>query len=494
MKKIKYLFLGAVVLFMGILTSCNGYLDINDNPNYPADATVNTLLPSGFAGSVAALGFQYQLFGSMWSQHYTQSNSSSQYNALSTYSISTVNSYLSRMWSIPYSFALPDLDLVVKKSEDSGAWNYWVMAKILMAFNYHILTDAFGDIPFTEALSGDGNPKFDDSKTVVYPGIISMLDEAIAKQADAKASGLPVIAAEDFMFNGNIDKWIRFAKSLKLKLLMRDYATNKSAIESLLNENDLLTEDGKVQVFEDAVNKSNPFYENDRRMTNTINNLRACTTLCDYLLLNNDPRISFFYERIANSSDENPVYAGLRYGDRPNSAVVPIGDTSLAKIEALDAVYLISAAEVAYIKAEFYARSGDKTKAKANYDEAVTLSFERWGADASSFIEGGGAYEFDDTSEITMLTSILTQKWVASTRCQAWEAWFDINRTGIPALGTLATDDPGYIPGTLTPSVNGVLPDNGYPHRLLYPTNSTDYNTSAPEVLPITTPLWWQNK
>lgn len=493
MRKIKSLFLCMLVILLPeLLVSCDSYLDINDNPNYPADATVNTLLPSAFAGSVAALGFQYELFGGMWSQHYTQSNTASQYNSISTYSITTGDSYISRMWSIPYAFALPDLDLVIKKSEEAGYWNYWLIAKVMTAFNFHILTDAFGDIPFTEALSGDGSPHFDDSKTVVYPGILALLDAAIAKQSEAKASDLPIIGAQDFVFAGNIDKWVTFAKTLKLKLLMRDFEANKTAIQALLTENDLLSVDAKADCFEDAVNKSNPFYENDRRKSNTSNNVRASTTLCNYLLSTNDPRIGSFYDYITSSSEENPQYAGIRFGDKPNADNYPLSSTSRAIIEPLDPVYLISAAEVSYLKAECYARLGDKVKAKSNYNAAVTLSFNRWSCDATLFIADGGAYAFDSTDEASMLKCILTQKWVASTRCQAWDAWFDINRTGIPALGDLTTDKSGYVLGTLTPSVNGVLPDNGYPHRLLYPTNSTDYNTNSPDVLSLTTPMWWQ--
>lgn len=497
MKKFKYIYVGLVsAILCGTLPSCDNYLDINDNPNYSPDASVSTLFPSAQAGSVAALGYLYELYGGMWSQHYTQANSSSQYNAIVNYSVTSNDD--NRMWSIPYSTALPDLDLTIKKAAEEGAWNYWVMAKVMMAFDFHVLADTYGSIPFTEALQGDSNPKYDDSKTEIYPGLIAMLDEAIAKGPDAMSNTMPVVSNEDFVFAGDVEKWISFAKSLKLKLLMRDFETNKAAITALLNENDLLLDvDATVHSFEDAVNKSNPFYENDRRQLNTKSNVRACTTLCNYLLANKDPRIGDFYETTTDSeTGAAPAYAGIRFGDRPSTGTVPISATSRAKIEALDPVYFMSAAEVAYLKAEAYAKLGDKVKAKAAYDNAVTLSFARWNREdeVAAFIEDGGAYEFNDASLETMLTSILTQKWVASTRCQAWDAWFDINRTGIPVVGTLATNAPGYVLGTLTPSVNSSLPDNGYPHRLVYPRTSTDYNTSAPEVVPMTTVQWWQKQ
>ena len=72
-------------------TSCEDYLDVNKNPNYPDESqvTVTTLLPSAFTGSAAAMGYLYQLYGSMWSQHYTQNPSSSQYITLVNYAMTS---------------------------------------------------------------------------------------------------------------------------------------------------------------------------------------------------------------------------------------------------------------------------------------------------------------------------------------------------------------------------------------------------------------------
>ena len=74
MKKFKYLYIGVLsAILSGTFTSCEDYLDVNKNPNYPDESqvTVTTLLPSAFTGSAAAMGYLYQLYGSMWSQHYT---------------------------------------------------------------------------------------------------------------------------------------------------------------------------------------------------------------------------------------------------------------------------------------------------------------------------------------------------------------------------------------------------------------------------------------
>lgn len=238
----------------------------------------------------------------MWLQHTTQGNSTNQYNTLVNYNL-TDASY-NAIWTNAYANALPDLKLIIERSETENAWNYWVIAKVLMAYNYHMLTDLYGDIPFTEALQASVYPKphYDDSKTVIYPGLLAMLDEAIAKETDAKSNANPVLTSQDMFFNGEISKWISFAKSLKLKIMMRDFEANKTQIQSLLASGNLLDGNCAMTSFEDATNKGNPFYEYNIRQLNTTENVRACHTLSEFLLANNDPRIENIYELTANAA------------------------------------------------------------------------------------------------------------------------------------------------------------------------------------------------
>lgn len=490
MKKSNLLYTALVSCLLLSSAGCSDYLDINDNPNYPAEVSYNALLPSGIAGTVAIVGSTYQLYGGMWSQHYMQGQTSNQYNTICNYSI-TYNSD-DRLWTTPYAEALPDLDLVIKQAEADGAWNYWAIGKVMTAFTYHILVDTYGSIPFTEALKAAENienPKFDDSKTVVYPGLIAMLDEVIAKEGELSSSDLPTLTTQDYIFGSakgtDMSKWVSFAKSLKLKLLMRDFEANKTAIQALLSENDLLTVDAKMDLFMDLENKSNPLYENDRRKLNTRNNIRACSTLSEYMKHFEDPRLNDFF----NPNEDGSGTTGLNCGDRPTQ--LKTNQVSIVVLEPTDPVYLMSAAEVAFLKAEAYARLNDAVKAKESYDQGVSLAFARWGKDASSFIADGGAYAFNSTNTDAMLTCILTQKWIAATRCQAWDSWFDLNRTGIPALGSKFPDEEGYVWGQLTPCVGSALGVGEYPRRIFYPKRSSDYNSNTPAVVPLQEKQWW---
>ena len=106
-----------------------------------------------------------------------------------------------------------------------------------------------------------------------------MLDEIIAKSGSYRRWFAFGYKKQDLVFAGDVNKWIQFAKSLKLKLLMRDFDTNKAAIKALLDEGDLLSVDAKMDCFQDLENKSNPLYENDRRKLNSTVNIRACATV-----------------------------------------------------------------------------------------------------------------------------------------------------------------------------------------------------------------------
>ncbi|WP_080903719.1 SusD/RagB family nutrient-binding outer membrane lipoprotein [Parabacteroides sp. Marseille-P3160] len=493
MKTIYKIIIYCLVIFTTI--SCDNTLDVNTNPNYPSEASVEMLIPSGIAWTSSRLGSDLELLGSLWAQHYAQNNASNQYTNYDSYNI--LNTNLSGVWSAAYSGALPDLYLAKEKAEKDSDFASWIIAQVLIAFNYHILADFYETIPLSEALNENiAAPKYDEGKEI-NASIIAMLDEAIAKKGSA--SEYSPIENRDFVFKGDVSKWIEFAKTLKLKILLRDFSANQTAITALLNEGGFLTtDDAKMNGFMDKENNSNPLYENDRRKLNTPNNLRASATMVAFLLEYNDPRISAYYEN-AQAEGTDP-YKGLPQGGYTiEQTIIPSATLSRARLAPEDPVYFMSVAESNFLQAESYARLGNKTKAKEFYDLAVTKAFDRWGfADqANDFLIG--AYLFDDTNVETMLKSIITQKWVASVRCQAWDAFFDINRTGYPKLGTTypvsATDwttpNPLYIIGELTPSVNSVISSGEFPRRILIPKNSSDNNPNAPAVIPLTKKMWW---
>lgn len=478
----KYLSLSLAAI---LLCSCDGFMDINTNPNYPADADVNMLLPSGEIAVAGIVGGDMELVGGLWCQHYTQNSNSNQYNTTVSYTLS--NTSYSRFWSIPYTFALPDLKNVAKKASEKGLDNYFMASEIMTCFTYHLLASWYEDVPYTEALLGEENlyPAYDKG-SAINDALITRLTTAVSKLASAKNASV-IMTTDDMVFGGNLDKWAQFGTTLKLKLMMRNFDKYKSEIQTLLNAGGFLTDDAGIFSFTDKENGSNPLYENDRRKLNTKNNIAACATLVHYLQANNDPRINIIYENNASGG-----IFGLNAGDRPATSVIPSTQISKAKLAPDDGVYFTSVAESYFLQAEAWVRLGNTAKAKTAYDNAVSAAFDRWSLSANTFIATGGAYEFKTTSTDEMLKCILTQKWIAAARCQAWDSYFDITRTGIPALGTKLPTDAGYVLGELSPVVDSSLPSTDFPKRMIFPKTSTDNNPNAPKAVSISTKQWWQ--
>ncbi len=503
----KRIYLSGIVVLLLMFSSCE--LDINEDPNYPSEVRSDKFFASGLIWTSSVIGGDLQLLGGMWSQHYAQNSASNQYTGIDSYNLPNSSTYITRSWGSLYAGALTDFRESMKKSESSGEWHYWMTSKIMSAYVYHVLTDSYGDIPFTEALDFKTyvNPRFDNAKTV-NASLITMLNEALAKKTDAENSAVSApMGNTDFIFKGDIAMWVKFAKSLKLKILLRDpdFASNRAAIQALLAEGDLLDTDCKIAVFENKENSSNPLFENDRRKLNTPQNIRASSTLAMFLHKNGDPRASVFMEQ-ANSPD--PLYGsfvGLPQGGYTLGAAYA-NRTSRALLKANDPVYFMSLAEVEFIKAEANVLLMNFTEAKINYDNGVKAAFDRWKAakdaddiefvfpadfDVDEFIGPGKNYEFNQTTSITMLESIWRQKWIAAVRCQAWEAFLETNRTGYPKAGTVTSQDPAYVIGEFAPSMNSVLGPGEFPRRLIYPKTSSDYNKNTPSVIPVQTKMWW---
>ena len=500
------LYLFGIVLLSMMISSCD--LDINKNPNYPSSVEADKYFASGLTWTSSVIGGDLELLGGMWAQHYAQHAGSNQYTGIDSYNLPNNSTYITRAWGSLYAGALPDLQIAMEKAKAKGDWHYWMASKIMTAYDFHILVDAYGDVPFTEALDFYKyiNPKFDNAKAV-NAGIIAMLDEALSKKTEAAAMA-PGMGDIDYFFQGDIDAWAKFAKSLKLKILMRDpaFATNKAAIQALITENDLLDQDCKTQdyIFVDKENNSNPLYENDRRKLNTQNNIRSSSTLSLFLFQNKDPRAAVFMDKAVTPDPVYGDYVGIPQGGYTLGAAYG-NKTSRALLAATDPVYLMSLAEVEFLKAEANVLLSNTAAAKTNYDNAVTAAFERCNGakdkegkdifpsnfDVNTFIGAGKPYEFNQTSTTTMLESIWRQKWIAAVRCQAWEAFLDVNRTGYPKAGTVTSQDPAYVVGNLAPSINSVLPAGEFPRRIIYPKTSSDYNKNTPVALPIQTKLWW---
>ena len=138
--------------------------------------------------------------------------------------------------SNPYTQQLRTLGAVTSLATDENNMANVAVANILKCVVGGSVTEKYGDIPFSEAMqgrSGDLFPKFDSQKEV-YEQMFTLLDDAVSILSDAGSKGLP--AEHDVLFNGDRSKWIKFANSLKFRLMAHSYEAFKKAGRDLSGE------------------------------------------------------------------------------------------------------------------------------------------------------------------------------------------------------------------------------------------------------------------
>jgi hypothetical protein len=476
MKKIIISIFMLSMLFM----ACDTNLDINRDPDALSEVPLKSQLPAGIIGVIGAEGSYYALIGGFWSQYWTQSNASNQYKDVDSYLIGTSDYF--GAWRNMYD-ALGDIRNVKRNALAAENWNYFLIATVLEVQASQVLTDFYGSVPYSEANNiSILEPKYDSGEDI-YDFMIADLDLALSKDLSTSKGEVP--GSDDLIFGGDLDNWTKFANTLKLKIFMRQINSSRSAIgisgvNSLLTSGvEFLNVDAAVTQFEDAPSLSNPLYETDRRQLNTATNLRMSTTLSSYFVENNDPRKAKYYG------------AGVALNQGDFESQVPVASSvAVVELSATTPAYLMSKEESLFLQAEAQARYG--SGAKELYDAAVIENFSKYDLDGSSFVASDGAYEFPSSGTLEeKIEAIITQKWIAAFPGNGFEAFFDTNRTGYPRTSLVPQTDPGYIPGQLAYSINGVTPGKLFPKRIVYPQEETNTNGNTPALLKITEPVWW---
>lgn len=509
MKKLKYIASLALVAMMG----CSDYLDVNTDPNNPEDASPELLLPAAEQSIAARVGNYYRITGSIWSQHYTQNNTSSQYITTDNYDVENLN-FLENDFTEMFSGPLNDLKYIKTKAEESGNWTNYLIATTLEAYGYQIIADLYDGAPLTDGLQGDienFTPTWNTGEEV-YEELLARLDVALSKDFSLESNRSP--EEYDLIFGGDVNMWIRFANTMKLKLMIRwsekDPSKAQSLISALVNSGaKFLQTDAAISSYYDQPDRGNPMYEADRRNLNTATNLKASLTMVNFLEVNGDTRLKAFYDA--------PTAGGAIKGMRQGTSSTPstqLNSTTIsgAKSSPTDPVYFISASEAYFLRAEAAARGFSNEDAKEMYDQGVLAAFARLFVeeeqpdgsirevqlDGSDYIAADGPYEYPNGSEEQNVEAIIEQKWIAQVGANSMEAWFDMLRTGYPSFSDSAPGEPGYdplAPGApiFTFPVDAVTFEGEYPHRLLIPEDEILNNPNAPDQPEdgILTPVWW---
>ena len=480
MKKIrnnvsKYAVLLALTATPLVITSCRQELDINVDPNNPSEASLSGLLSGSQVGFAFALGGEGTRMPASIVQHYAGHRA--QPLDYAQYRITSSSTDVA--WGAFYNNVLMGMRDLENKAAASGNRAYVGVSKLLQAHAFSVVTDMFGDIPFSEALQGRANitPAYDRQENI-YPALIAMIDEGLT----ALSAGTETISG-DIVYGGDVAKWKKYGNSLKLRLLNHLSRRQPNAAANFLATNpslmDTSVDDAKV-IFGSVASNANPIYQFD--VLSGRKDQAVASTIVDKMKALSDPRVSVYFEPVTrNSLGLKGQYLGNAPGndaeDSQKNRYSRVG-SAYASIKA--PVVLMSAAEVNFIKAEVYHRASNAASAQTAYEAAITQDFAALGLSSSSAAYLANA----NVAYNGTLQRIMEQKWITMFQA-SYESWVDWRRTGFPAL---------------TPAANNAT-SNVIPRNLPYPDveiNSNRANLVAGPGIPIpytglSNRVWWDN-
>ena len=436
-----YSMLAASALFLG---SCTGdYLNINDNPNQPVSATPELVLSNALNVTAGRLGHNEigNYFGGYWapSGSYSGFAPERQYDYSSTYGTG--------VWASCYD-NLNDYQYILDKATAQKWSAVSGIAKVMTAFNYQILVDAYGNIPYSDALKGTSSirPKYDDGQAV-YDGLVKTLESASTDLKVAISGDNPSPGAQDIVFKGDMNKWRRFANTLRLRILMRQ--TNitgkdlKGEIAKISAEGAGFLKSGESVTgtpgYLKSAGKQNPWWESYVANAAGGDAGQKQAYVCSAFFVNTlqDDLKDTRLPRLANKNNAG-IYVGVPLGDGNDANLFPKRSWfGPAIIKSFDQpMFLMTSAEAFFLQAEAVQRGYATGDAKALYEAGITDAFTAAGLTAADAM----AYYARTTNNIGFAAStdkieaIITQKWIAMFSLTGFEAWSEFRRTGFPRV------------------------------------------------------------
>ena len=413
-----------ILIFAFLLIGCSDdYFDVNVPTGSATEEQLrmNDLLGPAIYHTVMAQYWAERSFGN-YTQYFTGQGGT-------TIGLTSITS----AWSEIYLYALPNLNTILSKAEETNSNHFSGIAKVLVAINLGLGTDSYGAIPYSQASFGSDNlkPAF-DSQESIYSSVNSLLDEAIQELSASNASEFSP-GTGDIVYGGDSEQWLRAAYTLKAR-----YALHLTEVDGLdaanrsltFLENGFTSNDDDFEIFFEERNL-NPWHSREVLSPNTGNvhdkvgdQLVSYMNGSSYPFTNPDlvfdPRLPEYAD---NEGEEGDPFRGYVSGGDGASSDGEDANTDFSDsgfYTSLDSpIVIISYAEAQFIRAEaeFLINGGTPTSTGSTIDaytaymEGIQANMEKLGVDGSVYLTDG-AIAVGETN--LMLNHIMKEKYIAN--------------------------------------------------------------------------------
>ncbi|GHE37542.1 SusD/RagB family nutrient-binding outer membrane lipoprotein [Sphingobacterium griseoflavum] len=482
-------------------SGCNKFLDVNDTPNNPLAVPPSTLLSTGLAGTAFAVSNELNRFASTIMS--VTAGAAGSPAAWDIYAGLT-GAEFGNQWNFElYGGALINYKKMIEAAEAQQGPAYVGIGKIMMAYTFSVVTNVWGDVPYSEALQGDmqvTTPRLDSQRDIYLGntsgnirGLMDMVREGLA---DLSRESVLRPGATDLVYGGNIERWRRAGNSLLLKLAMQisqvEPAIAAQVIREVMDANQYINENaGNLSVrFGGQVGSHSPLWTLTH---NSLfeNELMISTRFLNLLERLNDPRLPNFVTRVERTPGATPVYVTIDNGFRgvlPLAALTnparkgrSVYNTYATGVSGEGPVRLLTYAQTSFILAEAVLRFGLPGDAQALYAQGIRASMAEAGINASDidgYFNGNPSIVTLSGSMEQQIEQVITQKYI-SLFSNGLEQWNDWRRTGYPTLAE--HQNAGGIDGTR-------------PVRAVYLFTEQQRNPNFPQgtAVPMSNvPVWW---
>lgn len=447
----------ALLLTTVVFSSCSeDVMDrINEDRNNPITAPARFVLTDAIVSSAFKVtGSDYAFYSAIYMEQqvgiYGQ-----MFNAEIRIAEPFSSSTYDNAWSSTYTNLL-NLKAVIGKCSPGGseAGNYQALgvAQILSAYNLAIQTDLMGDIPWSEALQPAVifQPKL-DKQEAIYGDIMRFLDDAIVNLQ--KTSVFPSMAGQDLLYAGKNELWVKMAQGLKARYKMRLSFRSAKYQEVIDDANKSFASASEQAAFKfNGGSTVNPLYSfySDRDY------FGASQSLHEKLADRTDPRDDVFFQAYPK---KNPIPLEFAPNGAPSQVQERYGISGL--LDPAGAVNLLSFHELQFLKAEAYARLGDRGNAETALKAGISAAFVKVGltsAAANTYYADHVKALFDQNPT----KEIMVQKYLAFYDDEAIESYNDYRR--LKAMGdnfiVLANPKPSEFPLRFTYGSSDVTTNN----------------------------------
>jgi hypothetical protein len=420
---------GFLVAGSGCVRKLNEFGDTNLNPGIVAEPITAAL----FTNVLSNMG------GEIWSVTlglYSQLYSETQYTEASRYARTQAD------FGGYYSGVLYDCQNIINFNTTNAAKaavyganeNQIGIARILKAWWFLRVVDAWGKVPYSEALKFNGQIKYDDDQAI-YTDLFKELKEAAAQLNASK----PAFQG-DILLGGNIAKWKKFANSLRvimgIRIAKADPAKGKAELEDAVAGGVIENNSDNVMLAYPGGNFNNPFYTYyniTQRLDYAIS-----ATLADFMNNNGDKRV--FAYGVASTTDPTKV-KGFPYGLTRNNAIAfSAANPDWSKVisnslrTATMPVPILTASQVYLARAEAAQRGWNAGGTAATlYSLGIQRGWEQWGVYNATDFAAYLAKPDIALTPGTEIAKIATQRWLAAfpDGQEAFDVW---RSTGYPVL------------------------------------------------------------